>query len=106
MVLAIICFALEMVSAIVVPLVAGFTITAERHGSTGSRGVLPIEVPSSSNIGTIYLFVYLIFAGIGIGCIIYNAIKIKKSVKKGRFVTGLVFSIIDTSLLTFKCWSR
>ena len=94
MVLAIICFALELVSSIVIALTVGMTSTISRVG--GSSGSAFFSVHSENNLGMIYLIVYLIFAHIAVGCIIYNSIRIKKSSRKGKFITGLVFSIIST----------
>lgn len=94
MILAIICFALELVSSIVIVFTFGISSTVSRFG--GGSSSLPSFVESETNLGMIYLIVYLIFAHVAVGCIIYNSIRIKKSSRKGKFVTGLVFSIIST----------
>jgi hypothetical protein len=83
-----------LVSSIAIALGVGMTSIVSRAG--GSTGSLPFAINSESNLGMIYLIVYLIFAHVAIGCIIYNSIRIKKSTKKGKFITGLVFSIIST----------
>ena len=99
MVLAILCVIFEFLALIIVPFCVGAFVPLRKAVTSGtsSAAIYTNSVATStSSMATICVPIYIVFSVIAICCIIYNAIRIKKSARKGKFITGLVFSIIGT----------
>ena len=96
MVLAIICFALELICAAILPAILMAKSTLSIAGGL-------VTVRDSETPFRILAIIYAVFALIEILCIIYNSIKIKKSSRKGKFITGVVFSAIGTTIAVWAC---
>ena len=99
MVLAILCVVFEFLALIIVPFCVGAFVPLRKAITTSTSSASTFTnsvVTSSSSMATIGVPVYIVLSVIAICCIIYNAIRIKKSARKGKFITGLVFSIIGT----------
>lgn len=95
MVLAILCVIFEFLALIIVPFCVGAFVPLRKIVTTSISSVATYTTSvaeSTSSMATICAPIYIVFSVIAIYCILYNAVRIKKTARKGKFITGLVFS--------------